>query len=400
MGLVYHFFSGHGYVSEHLRQLFGIDYSDSAASQRRQALPWETFARLMRAALRPLAQKKKHAEAFYRRWRLLAIDGVQFSLNNTPAIKRQSSKAKSRRGRAAFAKMGASVLLELGLHNPVAAVIGRHQESESSLSRRLLAQLPAGCLLLADRLHGYAAFLAPVLDRCREVKSEFVVRVQRRVKARVIQRLKDGSSLVEVEVRKQGDSHCVLRRVRLREIRVRLHRRGFRDRELRLWTSILDWRQAPAMELARLYAQRWEQELYFRQLKTQLRRSERLQSQTIETAAQEIAAWIISSALIARERARAAKGQVPVLRVSFAKLVDLLKPLWLVLSVGADLLSEKLQCQLTDRVLKEAQRCVTPKRRIRSCPRAVRQPIRAWPRLRKNRYWEDPVELTISAAKR
>jgi hypothetical protein len=399
MGLVYHFFSGHGYLSEHLRQLFGIDYSDSAASQRRQALPWEVFARLMRAALRPLAQKKKHAEAFYRRWRLLAIDGVQFSLNNTPAIKRQSSKAKSRRGRAAFAKMGASVLLELGLHNPLAAAIGRHQESESSLSRSLLAQLPAGCLLLADRLHGYAAFLAPVLDRCRAVKSEFVVRVQRRVKARVKQRLKDGSNLVDVDVRQKGNSHCVLRQVRLREIRVRLHRRGFRSQELRLWTSILDWRQAPAMELAKLYAQRWEQELYFRQLKSELRRSERLQSQTNETAAQEIAAWIISSALIARERARAAKGQVPVLRVSFAKLLELLRPLWLVLSLGSDLLSEKLQRQLTDRVLKEAQRCLTPKRRTRSCPRAVRQPVGRWPRLRKNRYWEDPVELTILAAK-
>ena len=399
MGLVYHFCSGHGYVSEHLRQLFGIDYSDSAASQRRQALPWEVFARLMRAALRPLAQKKKHPEAFYRRWRLLAIDGVQFSLNNTPAIKRQSSKAKSRRGRSAFAKMGASVLLELGLHNPLAAVIGRNQESESSLSRSLLAHLPAGCLLLADRLHGYAAFLAPVLDRCREVKSEFLVRVQRRVKARVKQRLKDGSTLVDVEVRKKGDSHCVLRRVRLREIRVRLHRRGFRSQELRLWTSILDWRQAPAMELVKLYTQRWEQELYFRQLKSELRRSERLQSQTVETAAQEIAAWIISSALIARERARAAKGQVPVLRVSFAKLLDLLRPLWLVLSLGSDLLSEKLQRQLTGRVLKEAQRCLTPKRRTRSCPRAVRQPIGGWPRLRKNRYWEDPVELTILTAK-
>ena len=153
------------------------------------------------------------------------------------------------------------------------------------------------------------------------------------------------------------------------------------------------------MELVKLYTQRWEQELYFRQLKSELRRSERLQSQTVETAAQEIVAWIISSALIARERARAAKGQVPVLRVSFAKLLDLLRPLWLVLSLGSDLLSEKLQRQLTGRVLKEAQRCLTPKRRTRSCPRAVRQPIGGWPRLRKNRYWEDPVELTILTAK-
>ena len=395
MGLVYHFLSGRGYLSEHLRQLFGMDYSDSAASERRQALPWEVFARLMRCVLRPLAKKRAHPEAFYRGWRLVAIDGVQFSLNNTPAVKREAQKAKSRRGRAAFAKMGASVLLELGLHNPLAAVIGRHQESESSLSRRLLAQLPGSCLLLGDRLHGYGAFLAPVLDRCLEVGSHFLIRVQQRVAARVVQKLKDGSRLVDVAVRDHRDNHRILRHIRLREIKVQLKRRGFRTQLLRLWTSILDWRKAPAMELAQLYTRRWEHELYFRQLKSDLRRSERLQSQTPETAAQEIAAWIISSALLAQERIRAAKGLVPVLRVSFAKLLDLLRPLWVVLSLGADLLSDRLQCALTQRVLDEAAKCLTPKRRTRSCPREVRQPIGQWPRLKENRYCNEPVQLVM-----
>lgn len=395
MGLVYHFLSGRGYLSEHLRQLFGVDYSDSAASERRQALPWEVFVRLMRAALRPLATKKAHPEAFYRGWRLLGIDGVQFSLNNTPEIKRASRKAKSRRGRAAFAKMGASVLLELGLHNPLAAVIGRHQESEASLSRRLLAQLPGGCLLLGDRLHGYGAFLAPVLDRCREVASHFLVRVQKRVAARTVRRLKDGSRLVEVAVRDQRDNHRILRHIRLREIKVQLKRRGFRTQTLRLWTSLLDWRKAPAMELAELYTQRWEQELYFRQLKSDLRRSERLQSQTMETAAQEIAAWIIASALLAQERARAAKGVAPVLKVSFGKLLDLLQPLWLVLSLGGDLINDRLQRALTQRVFAEAAQCLTPKRRTRSCPREVRQPIGRWPRLKRNRYCHEPVQLIL-----
>lgn len=395
MGLVYHFLSGRGYLSEHLRQLFGVDYSDSAASERRQALPWEVFARLMRAVLRPLATKKAHPEAFYRGWCLVAIDGVQFSLNNTPNIKRESRKAKSRRGRAAFAKMGASVLLELGLHNPLAAVIGRHQESESSLSRRLLAQLPKGCLLLGDRLHGYGAFLAPVLDRCLEVGSHFLIRIQQRVAARTVQRLKDGSRLVEVAVRDQRHNHRILRQIRLREIEVQLKRRGFRTQSLRLWTSLLDWRKAPAMELAQLYTRRWEQELYFRQLKSDLRRSERLQSQTMETAAQEIAAWIIASALLAQERARAAKGVAPVLRVSFGKLLDLLQPLWLVLSLGGDLLNDRLQRGLTERVLEEAAKCLTPKRRTRSCPRAVRQPIGQWPRLKDNRYSTGPVQLVL-----
>lgn len=395
MGLVYHFLSGRGYLSEHLRQLFGVDYSDSAASERRQALPWEVFARLMRAVLRPLATKKAHPEAFYRGWRLLAIDGVQFSLNNTPEVKRESRKAKSRRGRAAFAKMGASVLLELGLHNPLATVIGRHQESESSLSRRLLAQLPGGCLLLGDRLHGYGTFLAPVLDRCLEVESHFLIRVQQRVAARTLKRLKDGSRVVEVAVRDPRNHHRILRHISLREIKVQLKRRGFRTQTLRLWTSLLDWRKAPATELAELYTRRWEQELYFRQLKTDLRRSERLQSQTMETAAQEIAAWIIASALLAQERARAAKGVVPVLRVSFSKLLDLLQPLWLVLSLGGDLLNDRLQRALTQRVLEEAAKCLTPKRRTRSCPREVRQPIGQWPRLKRNRYCNEPVQLTL-----
>jgi hypothetical protein len=385
MGVVYHFFSGRGF----------LDYSDSAASERRQALPWEVFARLMRAALRPLATKKAHPGAFYRGHRLIGIDGVQFSLNNTPAIKRESQKAQSRRGRAAFAKMGASVLLELGLHNPLAAAIGRQQESESTVSRRLLAQLPGGCLLLGDRLHGYGAFLAPVLDRCQEVRSHFLIRVQRRVAARRVKRLQDGSCLVDVDVRDQRNNHRILRSIRLREIKVQLKRRGFRTQQLRLWTSLLQWKQAPAMELADLYTRRWEHELYFRQLKSDLRRSERLQSQTLETAAQEIGAWIISSALLARERARAAKGVAPVLRVSFSKLLDLLRPLWVVLSLGGDLLNDRLQRALTQRVLDEAADCLTQKRRTRSCPREVRQPIGQWPRLKRNRYCNEPVQVVL-----
>ncbi len=61
---------------------------------------------------------------------MLALDGTQFSLTNTPQIKRTRPKAKSRRGRAAFAKITTDVLLEVGLYNPLAAAIGRHGESE------------------------------------------------------------------------------------------------------------------------------------------------------------------------------------------------------------------------------------------------------------------------------
>jgi hypothetical protein len=36
-----------------------------------------------------------------------------------------------------------------------------------------------------------------------------------------------------------------------------------------------------------------------------------------------------------------------------------------------------------------------PKRRQRSCPRALRQPVSSWPRLRKNTYRNGPVPYAV-----
>ena len=62
--------------------LFSDTLSESACSDRRQRLPWQVFAELMQRALRPLAQARRHKNCFWRGWRLLAVDGVQFSLYN------------------------------------------------------------------------------------------------------------------------------------------------------------------------------------------------------------------------------------------------------------------------------------------------------------------------------
>ena len=184
----------------------------------------------------------------------------------------------------------------------------------------------------------------------------------------------------------------------LREIRVRVQRPGQRAQELRLWTSLLDPKSAPAQELIELYARRWEHELYYRELKRQLRKNEVLQSHTVETGAQEIAALVLASALLARARTQAAAtGEAtPVLRVSFVKTLELMRPLWLTLALGGDLLSARQKEQLTERFLEQAGRLITRRRpRPRSCPRAVRQPVSSWPRLRRNQSWDGPAQFKI-----
>ena len=122
-------------------------------------------------------------------------------------------------------------------------------------------------MLLADRWHGGAAFVAVAQAACEKVGSHFLIRARSNLRVAVLRRCKDGSRLVRVPVRAKGEHHLVASWLELREIRVRVQRSGHRAQELRLWTSLLDSKSAPARELIELYARRWEHEWYDRELK-------------------------------------------------------------------------------------------------------------------------------------
>ncbi len=379
--LTFHVMHDAGTLAAHLFQLFRTPLTDSSWSDRRLRLPWEIFAELMRRALRPRATPRQHREAFWRGWRLVGLDGTQFSLINTPQVTATVTKARTRRGRAAFAKITTAVLLEIGLHNPLSAAVGRQGESEWALGQRLLAQLPKRALLLGDRLYGVVAFAVVARAACQRVGSEFLLRASRSVKPRLIRRLPDGSRLVGLPVRAPRNPRRIVAWLEVREIRVQVRRAGARAHELRLWTTLLDPRTAPALELAQVYASRWEHELYFREIKRQLRRSAVLQSHTVETGAQEIAAILLASAVIADERARAATGQIPALRLSFGQILQVVRGMWLCLGPFDDILTDQQQTRVVRRGRALIRRRVLAPRRPRTCARAVRQPVTKWPRL-------------------
>ena len=162
-----------------------------------------------------------------------------------------------------------------------------------------------------------------------------------------------------------------------------------------MWTSLLSHRTAPARELAQLYAARWEHELYFRDAKRVLRQTDVLQSHTVVTAAQEIAAIVLATALLARERARAADGQVPVLRLKFGVVLAMVRSMWFFLGPCEDLLTDRLKDRIVQRGDALMRRCVTATRRSRTNPRAVRQPVRKWPRLMETHSVEGPLQFKI-----
>lgn len=391
-GLVYHALQSRGTLATHMGRLSGKQISDSALSQRRATLPWAVFEAVMEAALRPLADADQHPQAFYAGLRLVGLDGTHFSCANTPRLLRAMTKAASRRLEAAFAKLGAALLVELGTHAPLAAAVAQEGEGELALAGRLLERLPPESLLLADRLYGTGAFLVRLQKAAARVgqpSAAFLLRVSRQPRSRLVQALADGSALVELTPsRDLEDRPTDGSPLRVREIRARVRRPGCAWSEVRLWTSLLDAKAHPALELVALYARRWEWEVFAREMKIDLRASgaaRPLASHTLHTAAQEIAALFLAMALLARTRlAGAARAGVEPLRVSFGQTLALLGSLWQLLSVGADLLTPVQTRLWVERLHDELALAVLPPRRRRTCPRALRQPVTNYPRLTKN----------------
>lgn len=379
--LVFHLLRGTGTLSENLQLLHQERLCPSSMSERRANLPWKVFQTIMKTALHPQARKERHPMAFYKDWLLVAIDGTQFSVTNTPQILSSLSKATSRRMKAAFAKVGLAVLVELGIHNPLAAEIGQSGESEMVLSKRLLEKLPAKSLLICDRYYGVGAFLELLMERFQEISGAFLLRIRSNLSPTVVKRLSDGSVLVSVKPGKGKKAILV------REIRGRVRRGNGDWVDVRFWTSLLDIREYRAQELLGLYAKRWEQELVYRQLKMDMRGSPVLNSHTVHTAAQEVAALVLAHAVVAQSRIQVASGAgSEVVRISFGKTLAMVRSLWLVLAAGHGIITSKQATALTQRVMAHLADAILPERRKRSCPRKVRQPVSSWPRLTENSY--------------
>jgi hypothetical protein len=149
---------------------------------------------------------------------------------------------------------------------------------------------------------------------------------------------------------------------------LRVKRPGFRPLTLYLFTTLRDPIQCPAQELAQLYAQRWQIELCFRYIKTQMELGF-LGCQSAEMARKEWLAGLIAYNLIRWTMAAAAAlAQVPVRLLSFSRARELLVG-WCLRSAvrGPTLASWK-------RLLGRIAKARLPKRRKRrpSEPRAIR----------------------------
>ena len=331
--LAWHVMQPAATFARNLAALTGRKLSDSALSERRQALGTQPWLDALDTMLRPVADTKLHPHAFYKGLCLKGTDGTTFNVANTPAMKRRSVKTKARRGSSAFHRIGCAALVELGTHNPVSVRVAHNNESESALARQLITQLHATDLFMADRYYGSGKWAARLLELPQ--KPRFMLRVQERLKAKRVQRLRDGSCIVKVKDPDTGQF------VTLREIKGCVRRVGHRWVKVRFWTNLLDHKRYPAEELLQLYGMRWEQEIAFRELKHYLQDDNLLLSHTTVTAVQEICSLFMAQAVVARIRSRtAANHKIPVLQISFAKTLNACRNFGWLMSIAGHILTQ------------------------------------------------------------
>ncbi len=236
----------------------------SALIQARARLGVEPLRALFAAAARPLATPGTLG-AWYRGWRLLAVDGTTLDAADTPGNDRGFGRARSGRGEGtgAFPQVRVVGLTECGTHATVGAVLGSSATGEVTLAGRLLGGLGAGALtgrlLPPDRLfvgaelwRAAAATGAALLWRAKTGTAAPLLPVDRV--------LADGSWLSRLYAasdRRKRDPVVV------RVIEYALADPGRPQAAgtvYRLVTTILDPAQAPAAELAALDHERWEVE--------------------------------------------------------------------------------------------------------------------------------------------
>ena len=261
----------------------------SALAEARQRLGAEPLKLLFATAARPLATQATRG-AWYRRWRVMIMDGTCLDVPDSPA-NQALGRAIGGRGQAAFPQVRVVGLVEAGTHAIVDAAQGPYASGEQTLARQLAhdgGPLGPGVLLLADRLLvGHKLWQAMATTG-----ADLVWRV----------RCGRGAPKLPVErVLADGSWHSYLRAEGGRRIRVRVieytlsdpGRRTSTDR-YRLVSTILDPELAPAGELAALYTERWEIETALAELKTTQRGPRQvLRSKSPDLVAQEVWAHLL-----------------------------------------------------------------------------------------------------------
>lgn len=201
--------------------------------------------------------------AFYRKWRTVSLDGCTLDVPDEAENRKVFGKHGAKNGKTApYPQVRFVSLVENGTHVLFGSRMDSIRVGEGTIAREVIKLfLKEGMLCLADRLfYGYDQWKAAA-----NTGADLLWRMRSNNKTEVENILEDGSYIGRIRKPKSKKDFML---VRVIEYTVKGS-----DENYRLITTILDPTEAPAIDLACLYTERWEIESTFDELKTHLRGS-------------------------------------------------------------------------------------------------------------------------------
>lgn len=197
------------------------------------------------------------------------IDGTGFSMPDTPQNSRRWDYPAGTKPGCTFPAGKLVGLFCLHSGRLIAFVQDTWRTHDVKLARRLVCWLQPHDVLIADRAYCGWIFLALLRRR----GADFVIRLHqaRRIRSR---RVGSSRELWPRPQRPKEHSRRFWRSIPaelpIRLVRFVVHPRGFRAHHVIVATSLLDEKAFPNRAIAELYARRWQVELHYRQIKTNL----------------------------------------------------------------------------------------------------------------------------------
>jgi len=348
--------------------LFGTSLPvKSALSQARQRLGVKPLVELFRVLARPIARLDQ-AWAFYKGLRLMALDGTNLNLPDTPENESFFGRPGAGRGKAAWPVAAVIALIEIGTRVTVDAFVGRYKTSEQSAAIRLMRSLKEGMLLLWDRAFvGYKLW-----NEAIKTGAHLLGRLKSNMIFEPIQNFSDGSFLAKLypsPYARRKDQEGILVRIIEYTITNSLLP-GFGEKH-RLITSLLDAELYPAKELIVLYHERWEVEIEFDEIKTHMiDKTPSLRSKTPLGILQEIYGLLIAHMAVRTLMAEAAsKWDLDPDRLSFTGALHVISRAIPRMQAAKTVLLPVFYESMLDEIASH----LNPPRRNRINPRVIKQ---------------------------
>jgi hypothetical protein len=254
----------------------------SGISQARTRLGSEPMRQLYNELVSPIAVRATKG-AWYCKWRLVSLDGSTLDVADEKGNQEAFGRPGVSRGESAYPQIRFVALVENGTHVLFGARMAGYATGEITLAKEALPQLKKGMLCLADRQF----FGFELWKQARGTGADLLWRIRKNMRLACEERLADGSYLSRIYPSERDWRHKT-NGVVVRVVDYCLEGVEGAEPIYRLMTSILDYKQAPAEELAALYQERWEIESALDELKTHLRGSKIvLRSKTPDLVRQE-----------------------------------------------------------------------------------------------------------------